>query len=248
MTLSINKWLIVAIIIGVVVLAFTLIRGCQNEKKAASLVVDLKGRVNKLASDSVYQAKQLAGYKDTMEFKEGELMLSKNKELALNEDLDKANDRISILLRKHVPIKPSLDTSITTVPNEYITDCTDCFTELNNGVQLVRKYKLEKDNQEEIYKGQLSVKDNRINFLEKSNTKLTNDYKSLIDSTGSIKRKGMLYFSYGILWSAFVPKSVGAGLMYQDSRLRQFGVKGYFGAHKPMIETQVNMPLSFKRK
>lgn len=248
MTLSINKWLIVAILVGVGILMFALIRGCQNEKKAASLAIDYKGRINKLTQDSIDLANHLSASGDTINFLNEQSALSDNKLLSLNENLDKANDRISILLRKHVPIKPNPDTSVTLVPNIYIEECSDCFEELSNGRDSVKKYRAEKDNQEQIYKGKLSVKDNRINLLEKSNTKITKDYKSLIDSTGSIKRKGMLYFSYGVLWSAYLPKAVGAGFMYQDKRLRMYGVKGYFGSSKPMIETQVNMPLSFKKR
>lgn len=234
------------ILIGVLIIA--LARGCSNERRAASAVIDIKGRITNLYQDSIEQAKQLEAYKDTIKFNEGQLSISKNKELALNEDLDKANGRISILLRKHVPIKPSpSDTGIITVPMEYVNECADCFNELDNGVQLVRKYKAEKDNQEQIYKSQLGVKDNRIKTLELYNTSIEKDYKSLLDSASTSKRKGMMYFSFGVLWTAYVPRSAGAGLMYQDKRLRQYGVKGYFGAHKPIIETQVNLPLSLRK-
>lgn len=248
MSLKINPIVAIAVLIGIGVLIVALVRGCQNEKKAASAVIDFKGRINKLTQDSTDLANHLNASGDTVKFLNEQSALSDNKLLSLNENLDKANDRISILLRKHVPIKPNPDTSVTLVPNVYIEECSDCFFELSNGRDSVKKYRAEKDNQEQIYKSKLSVKDNSINYLENLNNKLTKDYKSLIDSAGATKRKGMMYFSYGVLWSAYVPKSVGAGLMYQDKRLRQYGVKGYFGAHKPMIETQVNMPLSFKRK
>lgn len=249
MTLSINKWLIVAILAWGAILMFALIRGCQNEKKAASLIVDYEGRISKLATNSIEQSRQLAAYKDTMGFKDGELALSKNKEIALNEDLGKANDRISILLRKHVPIKPSLDTSITTVPNIYIEECTDCFKELDNGVQLVRKYKAEKDNQEQIHKGILNVKDNRINYLEKSNKSLTSDYKSLIDSTKKVsKPKGKMYLSWGVLWKDYVPWSAGGGLMYQNKRSVIFGASWYYNSKGHMIQTNIHFPLSFKKR
>lgn len=248
MSIKINPFVVTAILIGIGILIIALVRGCSNEKKLAASTIDYKGRIDAMAKDSIETSQQLSAYKDTMEFMDGQLSLSKNKELSLNEDLGKANDRITILLRKHVPIKPSSDTSMTWAPNEFINECSECFHELQNGQQLVKKYKAEKDNQEQICNGKLNVKDNRIGFLEKSNTKLTKDYKSLIDSAGKVERKGMLYFSYGVLWDAYVPKMGGIGLMYQDKRLRQFGVKGYFGSSKPLIETQVNMPLSFKRK
>ena len=249
MTLTINKWLIVAILVGVVVLVFALVRGCQNGKKLASINIDYDGKISQLKKNAIEDLKQLTAYRDTMQFLDGQLSLSKNKELFLNEDLGKANDRISILLKKHVPIKPSSDTSMTWAPNEFINECAECFHELKNGQQLVKKYKAEKENQEQICIEKLNVKDNRINHLEKANKEVTSSYMALIDITKDANtRRRMLYFSYGILWSAYVPKMGGMGLMYQDKRLRQYGVKAYFGAYKPMLETQVNMPLSFKKR
>ena len=249
-TLSINKWLIVAVLVGVVILVVALTRGCQNEKKLASVNIDYEGQISRLKKNAIEDHKQLSAYKDTMQLLDGQLALSKNKELFLNEDLGKANDRISILLKKHVPIKPSLDsTSFTLVDNTFINECADCFKELGSGQQLVKKYKAEKENQEQICIEKLNVKDNRINHLEKANKEVTSSYMALIDITKDANtRRRMLYFSYGILWSAYVPKMGGMGLMYQDKRLRQYGVKAYFGAYKPMLETQVNMPLSFKKR
>src|SRR5687767_4290937 len=219
---------------------FALIRGCQNEKKVASTaIVDLKGRINKLKQDSIDLVNHLIDSRDTIKLLDGQLSLSDNRLLSLNENLDKASARITNLLHKHVPIKPNPDTSVTLVPNIYIEECSECFEELSDGRDSVKKYRAEKDNQERIYQSKLSVKDNSINYLEKLNNKLAKDYKSLLDSAGSVKRKGMMYFSYGVLWDAYVPRSAGAGLMYQDTRFRQYGVKVYFGDHKPMVETQM---------
>ncbi len=249
MSVKINPFLLTAILIGVGILIIALVRGCQNGEKAASVVIDFKGRINKLTEDSIEQANQLAAYKDTTQYLDGQLSLSKNKELFLNENLGKANDRITLLLRKHVPINPSSDTSITTVPNEYITDCADCFAELDNGVQLVRKYKAEKDNQDYIHKGQLNVRDNRIRFLEKSNEEVTSSYKALIDITkNSIKPKGKMYLSWGVLWRNYVPWAAGVGLMYQNKRSVIFGASWYYNSQGTLIQTNIHFPLSFKRK
>lgn len=248
MSLKINPILAIAILIGIGVLIIALVRGCQNGKKAASAVVDYKGRINKLEQDSVNLTRYLNASADTIEFLNGQSALSDNKLLSLNENLDKANDRISILLRKHIPIKPNPDTSVTLVPNVYIEECTDCFNELSDGRDSVMKYRAERDNQERIYKSKLSVKDNSINYLEKLNGKLTKDYKSLIDSTKDTqKQKGKMYLSWGVMWGP-VPKMAGAGLMYQTPRSMILGAKWYYGAQGHMVETNINLPLSFKRK
>jgi hypothetical protein len=248
-TLQINKWIIIAFLVGVIVLVFALVRGCQNEKKAASIVIDFKGRINKLTEDSISNTNQLAAYKDSMQFLDGQWSLSKNKELFLNEDLGKANDRITLLLRKHVPIKPSSDTSMTWAPNEFINECAECFHELKNGQQLVKKYKAEKDTQEVIYKSKLNVKDNRINHLEKANQEVTSSYMALIDITKDAgKPKGRMYLSWGVLWKNYVPWAAGGGLMYQNKRSVIFGASWYYNSQGHMVQSNVHFPLSLKRK
>lgn len=248
MTLKIHPILGTLLIAGTIILIFLLVRGCQKERKAASAIINSDSLINKLKQDTADLARKLAANTDTMQFLEGQLALSHNKEIALNENLHKADARITNLLRKHIPINPNPDTSATLVPNIYIDDCADCFKELDNGQQLVRKYKAEKDNQEQIYKGQLNIKDNRINHLEKANKEVTSSYMSLIKITKDIgKPRGKLYLSWGIMWGP-LPRMAGAGLMYQTPRSMILGAKWYYGAEGHMVETNMNFPLSFKRK
>lgn len=251
MSLKINPLVVVAVLVGIVVLVFAFVRGCQNGKKAASLVIDYQGRIDKLAQDSTDLANHLSESGDTIKVLNGLLSLTDNRLLSLNENLDKANDRISILLRKHVPIKPSLDTSITTVPNIYIEECAECFSELSDGRDSVKKYRAERDNQEQIYKSKLSVKDNSINYLEKANKVLTSSYKSLIDSAKKVqdvlKPRGRLYLSWSVLWRPW-PIAAGGGLMYQNRRNLIFGLRGYYGPDGTTVETSMNFPLSFKKR
>lgn len=248
MTLKIHPILGTLLIAGTIILIFLLVRGCQKERKAASAIINSDSLINKLKQDTAELARQLAANKDTAQFLEGQLSLSHNKEIALNENLDKANARITNLLRKHVPINPNPDTTATLVPNIYIDDCADCFKELDNGQQLVRKYKAEKDNQEQIYKSQLNGKDKRIKLLEVSNQEVTSSYMSLIKITKDIgKPKGKLYLSWGIMWGP-LPRMAGAGAMYQTPRSMIIGTKWYYGAQGHMVETSMNFPLSFKKR
>lgn len=254
--MRINKLIGYSALIVVGILLIATIRGCQRSKsdegdiKELMALTDSSIAVAKRATSEWAEAKKQ--YKDSLEFIQGQWDLSKNRELALNEDLGKANDRITILLKKHVPIKPSLsDTGIITVPMEYVRDCEGCYDELANGQQLVLKYKAEKDNQFQILSGKTSIKDNRISFLEKSNTTLGESNSALLSNIKTLQDKwmpkGRMYLSLGALWN-FAPYAVGAGLMYQDNRFRQYGAKVYFGSFGKMVETNINMPLSFKRR
>lgn len=237
--------------VGVVVLIISLVKGCNNQKQLSKINIDYNGRIKSLMADSVERVKELAAYRDTMQFLDGQLSLSDNKLLFLNEDLGRANDRIGTLLKKHVPILPSLDTNITTVGNDFIEECADCFKELGNGQKLVLKYKAEKDNQEQIFKGLVNVKDNRIRNLEKSNSQLLKNYTSLIDSSKRFQNnsmpRGRLYLSWGVLWKSYVPWAAGAGLMYQTRRSVIFGASWYYNSHGHMVQTNIHFPLSLRR-
>lgn len=250
MSVTINKWLLLALIIGTCVLLWALIRGCNNSKDNQTLAVNYKERSKTLEDSLRLSQKELIAYKDTMKFLNGQLSLTDNKLLSLTEDLGSANDRITALLKKHVPIEPNPDTSITTVPNEYIEDCAGCFSELSKGQQLVIKYKSEKDKQEQLYKGQLNLKDNRIRSLESSNNSLTRSYSSLLDSSkrfqDTFAPRGRLYLSWGVLFAPW-PQSAGAGLMYQDKRNVIFGGMWYYGTQGHMVEANIHFPLSFRK-
>lgn len=251
MSLKINPIVATAILIGVGVLIMALIRGCKNNQHNGALVVNYENRVNGLISDSIEAAKKLTEYIKKNEVLDGQLALSNNKLLFLDEDLGKANDRITALLNKHVPINPSLDTNVTTVPNLFVDECADCFKELSNGQKLVVQYKAEKENQFNLLSGKINLKDNRIKDLETANVKLTSNYRSLIDSSkrfqDKLKPRGRLYLSWGVLWSA-LPQYAGAGLMYQTKRNLIIGGMCYYGTQGYLIETNIHFPLSLRFK
>jgi hypothetical protein len=251
MSLKVNPIVatIAFVLIGVLLVAT--IRGCKNNQQAEALVVDYSNRINDLVKDSIGKEKKLIEYNKANEMLDGQLSLSNNKLLSLNGDLDKANDRISILLSKHVPIKASLDTTVTLAPNSFIDDCADCFKELRNGQQLVKQYKYEKENQYNLLSGKLNLKDNRIKELEASNMRITSNYRSLLDSASRLQYKnkphGRLYLSWGVLWSPW-PIAAGAGLMYQNKRNLIWGLKCYYGQKGTIFETNINFPLSLRFK
>lgn len=248
--MRINPILATAIIIGIGILLVALFRGCKNNQHQGTLLVNYESRIKNLIEDSIETAKKLTENDQQIQVLDGQLALSGNKLLFLNEDLGKANDRITILLSKHVPINPSLvDTGIITVPMRYVNECADCFTELSNGQKLVIQYKAEKENQFNLLSGKINLKDNRIKDLETANIKLTSNYRSLIDSSKKVqdvlKPRGRLYLSWGVLWSA-LPQYAGAGLMYQTKRNLIIGGMCYYGTQGYLVETNIHFPLSLK--
>jgi hypothetical protein len=250
---KISNWAILVTLVLLGLLIIALIRGCKNNQHNGALIVNHEAHLNNLIQDSIETAKKLNENDKQMEVLEGQLSLSNNKLLFLDENLGKANDRITILLKKHVPIKPSLvDTGTMVVPTMYVNECADCFTELSNGQKLVIQYKAEKENQFNLLSGKINLKDNRIRDLETANIKLTSNYRSLIDSSkkfqDKLKPRGRLYLSWGVLWKDYVPWAAGAGLMYQNKRSLIIGASWYYNSQGHMVQTNIHFPLSLRFK
>jgi hypothetical protein len=250
--IKISNWAVFGLLVGIGLLIFALYRGCSNVKENAALSINYKERIRKLENDSIEEAKQRAAYYDTTEFLNVQLALSDNKLLSLTENLGKANDRIATLLKKHVPIEPNPDTNVTLVPNEYIEDCSGCFSELKNGQQLVLKYKTEKENQEKLFKSQISTKDSRINSLEIKNLQLISSYGTLLDSSqkqqSKLEQRRTLFFKMGALAiNQSLPNGIGIGAMYQDKRKRIFSVGYYITEYKTVYQAEVAFPLSLRK-
>jgi hypothetical protein len=250
--IKLPTWLKYTILIGIGILLLAYIRGCRNNQHNGALVVNYEAHINNLNDSIEALTKKLIENDKQMEVLEGQLSLSNNKLLFLDENLGKANDRITVLLKKHVPIKPSLvDTGTITVPNKFVNECADCFTELSNGQKLVIQYKSEKENQFNLLSGKINLKDNRIKDLETANVKLTSNYRSLIDSSKKFQDKfkplGRLYLSWGVLWKPW-PAYAGAGLMYQTKRNLIVGGMWYYGTQGHLIETNIHFPLSLRFK
>jgi hypothetical protein len=250
---KVNPIVATAVIIGIGILLIAFIRGCKNNQNNEAKLVNYESRINNLVQDSNETSKRLKDNNDQIKLLDGQLSLSSNKLLSLDEDLGKANDRINILLKKHVPIKPSLvDTGVITVPMRYVNECADCFEELTSGQKLVIQYKKEKENQFNLLSGKINLKDNRIRDLETANVKLTSNYRSLIDSSKKFQDKykphGRLYLSWGVLWKDYVPWAAGAGLMYQNKRNLIVGASWYYNSQGHMVQTNIHFPLSLRLK
>lgn len=245
------NWVILGLLILLGLLIVAIYKGCDNAKNNKE--IDLSERIKKLEKDSIKNVQDKEVYQQTIEFQDGQLALSNNKIASLTVDLDSTSDRITALLRRYKPVTPSADTSVTLVPNAFILDCSDCFTQIEKGQQQVLKYKAEKDNQEYLYKTQITTKDNRIKSLELVNKGITFSYKGLIDSVDKMGKrmefKRTLYFKLGALAiNQNFPNSAGAGLIYQDKMKRMFGVGFYLSPYGNIYSADIAFPLSLKRK
>lgn len=255
MSIKINPVLIIVSMVGVALLIFMLFRGCSNAKYAIKETNEFKTKndslIAKTKRDSIEFAVNKRDYEAALEVANGQLEIKDNQLERIDNELDVANIRISLLLAKHKEIEPNTDTSHTYVPNEFIVDCNGCFTELSNGQRLVQQYRADNEQLKLSLRIKEKLQTDRIAQQDQEKAKLD---QSLQDSKGisndavnASVAKGQLYFSWGVLWSPF-PKMAGVGLMYQTKYRVQYGVKGYWGTYGTMVETQMNLPLSLRRR
>jgi hypothetical protein len=252
--IQIPGWLIAILFILLGLLILSLIRGCNNQQGAAIAKINYEDRIKKLLADSSENANNEKQYNIQTEFQAAQLEQINDSVSSLNEDLSRANDRIATLQKKRIQVTPNPDTSATLVPNEFIAQYGDCFTELHKGQQLVMRYKAAKDSQEIIYKELLSTKDQRISFLNNYTTQLSGQYQSLLDSSKRVQhlleQRRTFYFKLGILSiNQTLPNSGGAGLIYQDKMKRLFSIGYYLSPYGSIYQFEGAIPLSLiKRK
>jgi hypothetical protein len=251
-SVKIHPVLIVAIIVGGLFIWFMACRGYNNGKALAES--------NYVKDSSLEVIKQLKakGVEDSIDHetklavKDGEYDLLNNRSEAERDSLKTANDRITHLLHKHVPIKPSSDTNVTVVPNLYIKECSQCFHELSSGQQLVKKFITTSDSIKSVLISKEKIYDGRIKQLE-NEKKGAYDIAELAEKEFEKKIKALqprrtVYLSLGTMaWDGYLPKSVGIGGIYQDKMRRQFGGMIYGSNIGIIYQANIAVPLSLRR-
>jgi len=162
----VKNWVIL-IVLGILIVA--LIRGCQNNKFSLGEIQQLKERIN---NDSVKMVEDSISYANRIEYAEGKLELNYTQYISAADSLRSAEIRINKLLARYKPIKPSIDTSITTVPNEYIVDCAECFNELEHDKELVKYYQARVDSLKSTLHIKSKIQEQRIQQLNEEKAKI----------------------------------------------------------------------------
>lgn len=257
MTIQIKQpWKVYAVLIALGIILFASIRGCHQGQASVAVAekwhrsTDSLSNVTKILKVVIDSTKK--SYQDSLDFVNGQLALKNNQLVYTKYSLDSADQRITILINKYKDIQPATDTSVTTVPNEYVNECHDCFTELKGGQAKVKLYLSQLDSVKQVTQTKLNLQQNRINQLNQQNTQLAGTLQDCLEVSKAAEKKlaphGQLFFSWSVLWVPYIPTMAGVGLMYQNKYKLQIGVRGMFGRYGNGFETEVNMPLSLKRK
>lgn len=251
MNIKLSNWFIFGTLLIFGLIMFGLIKGCEQYNKTQDQLVDYKGRVEKLAQDSIEYSKQAIEYKNQNELIDGQLEVANNRNSLYLDSFRLLNDHINDLKKRYREVTPNEDTTVTLVPNSYISDCADCFTSIEKAQHLGLRYKAELDNADYLNKSKVNVLSNRISLLEKQNVQLGKNYRSLLDSASKQKPelRRTLFLSMGAMSinQAF-PNAIGAGFMYEDKKRRIYGAKYYISEYGSIYQADLSLPLSLKFK
>jgi hypothetical protein len=239
------------------IIIFSIIRGCNNNKTAVAESTILKQQNDSLRkkniSDSIEWADKENDYKIASQLQDDQITIQLIVDSALRDSLDKVNHNIASLIARYKPIKPNKDTSATMVPNEYIADCSECFGQLSNGRELVKRAYNQRDSLDQSYKSKINLQAKRINELGQQNKNLqatlTDAFEIAKKEEQKFAPRRILYFSPSILiWDGPLPRAIGAGFLYQDKQKRIVGAHVYGSEIGTLYEANVALPLSFKRR
>jgi hypothetical protein len=250
---KINPTILLIIFVLSGALIFAVIRSCNNHKEAIAADSKLTELSKKIVSDSIEFANTTKEYEVQSELQDGQIALKENQLQAKDDSLDAANLRILALISKHKPIKPSIDTNITTVPNEYVNDCEGCFMELTRGRDMVMSYKGTADSLRIAFLKKKRTDSIRIQGLTLRNADLTGTLADAISAAAAEREKtrprakGLISIGT-LLINANLPNAIGGGFGYQDKYNRIFTVKYYASEYGSVKQVDVLIPLSFKRR
>lgn len=254
MRLNINVHPIIATIIiaGVLILLFTVFKGCKQSrievaaKEKAQQITDSALTVLK-DSKSLWDSTS-KDYQDSLEFERGQKILIDAQKERTEVDLDKALEENKELIARH-HLADYTDTATIVVPNQYVMECEDCFTKLDNTTKLSLKYKDDLKRADSNWNKQTELYQNRFKQLNAERLGFYNKINYLAkeakEATDKLKPHGRLYLSWGILWSPW-PVAAGGGFMYQTKSYFQYGLKFYYGDRGSIVETSMHFPLSIK--
>lgn len=255
MKISISPLFGGVILLGFLILAFALIRGCnqgkaKDEAYAKSLAKNTELEEKLKAADSASLANK-NNYNASLEFANGVIALKDNQVQSTRAELEAANIRIEALLKRHKSVQPDTNSTVTLVPNEYIEECAECFAELEYHKGKSARFIKETDSLHAAHLAKESLQQKRITQLQQENSHVS---KTLTDcltagkaQAGKLETRRKVYLTMGAIWAP-LPKAIGVGLLYQDKRGRMYGGKAYTSAWGTLVESELILPLSFRRK
>lgn len=255
MTIKISPYLIILVLVVTALLLLGVIKGCNNTRSAVADNEIKSGIIARLKSDSLKADSAVREYEFKLDLQDGQIELWQNRFFSNEDSLDAARGRIDGLITMHntllkkIPLLyvPRADTSNVYVPGEYVDQCEGCFGELNRSRYLVLAYKISADSLTEALKQKNKIDSAQLKYVTDQNAGFRTDLNTALSLATKNQPRGSLYVSWGVFWNP-LPSAAGMGLMYQSKYKVGYALRWYYGKYGSMMETELNLPLSFKKR
>lgn len=159
----------------------------------------------------------------------------------------------AIIAKYEASKKPAKDASgQTVVPNEFIDDCKNCFTQLSATADTIEKFKSESAALEQLHVAQMQADSMHISELEAQKLSINKDYNNMgmaaaAWAKAAEPRRKIKIGIGAILNNKFLPNAVGPAFMYQDKKDRNIEYQPMFGNGEPMHVITVLVPFNWRR-
>ena len=249
--MTVKKYINITVsIVALCVVLFIVFKYCGDIKTYNQQEVDAMNA----AADSTKQA-----FIDSLTFVRGQLDLQQERASAQQQRADSLGKQIDALISKHDITKKKMsadftntDTGFVLAPNEYVTECENCFTLLGNYKKESAQLKFERDSYDTLMKKQMQISDDRINELVNERVtfnKLLNDcriaraYAPACDTTRKVK-----FSLIGMFSDPFLPRGGGGGFIYEDKRFNEYGAHVVFTNKGNIYLFNIAKTISFRSK
>lgn len=257
MTIKLHPFVLIALLLGIVIILFLLVRGCKHSENKDIENIVLKEALDSIAlkneRDSMAAVQHEKYYADSLQFVNGELSLQIVKREATEEKLLATTNNAAFWKQKYQSVKPDNDTSVTMVPNEFIADAHDCFDEVEKKNQLIKRYVRENHEIDSTNRIKERIQTNRIRQLgqerDAANLNLNECLTTAKRQLEISKPRRKVFVSLGLIGERdYLIMGLGAGGFYMDKKEKMFGGNIYGTNRGPYVTANIMMPLSFKRK
>lgn len=231
-------------------LIFLVVTKCSQETRKEVAAAE---RIEKLKKE---HSASKAEFEDSLNFVRGQAELQRQANLAHMDRIRELEAGIDDLQKRHTVTKKKIkelpqdgllsDTGFVLAPNEYVTECEQCFSILDAYKKENKQLGFERDSYDSLLRQQSDIQSVRIERLEQEKTSISKAYSDLF--TELKPNRKLKISAMGMLNDLFTPNGGGPGLIYEDKKYNEFGGHVLFTNRGNMYLFHFAKTISFKRK
>lgn len=190
-----------------------------------------------------------AAYADTIEFLNGQIELKNNQLAATKIEIDSFNLTVKLLKKKYKPVTPAIDTNVTIVPNEYISNCADCFAKLDAYDNRISASIADYNELNELYIQQAATYENQLIETQLQRDSCYKQFNKISQTAGKYEPAMKIKLGIGAMSiNSILPNAIGPGLMYEDKKGNDYIGRVYLSEYGKIYSIDIFKTISFRKR